>query len=141
VPHLAIVPSILHYTEPGDMVLDGFSGSGMTGVAAQWCGTAPASYRHELEHGVEEGRPRRAQVGRTPRGAQRPVACRHLHRRQLQPPFDVEAFAKAGKQLLKEVEQDIGWMYETPTAMARPRAASNTRCGARCSVARNARAK
>ena len=24
VPHLAIVPSILHYTEPGDIVLDGF---------------------------------------------------------------------------------------------------------------------
>lgn len=36
VPHLAIVPSILHYTEPGDIVLDGFGGSGMTGVAAQW---------------------------------------------------------------------------------------------------------
>jgi DNA modification methylase len=34
VPHLAIVPSILHYTEPGDIVLDGFAGSGMTGVAA-----------------------------------------------------------------------------------------------------------
>ena len=26
VPHLAIVPSILHYTEPGDLVLDGFAG-------------------------------------------------------------------------------------------------------------------
>ena len=42
VPHLAIVPSILHYTKPGDVVLDGFAGSGMTGVAAQWCGAAPA---------------------------------------------------------------------------------------------------
>src|SRR5690554_3486029 len=49
VPHLAIVPSILHYTEPGDIVLDGFSGSGQTGVAAQWCGAAPAKYRAELE--------------------------------------------------------------------------------------------
>lgn len=49
VPHLAIVPSILHFTEPGDIVLDGFAGSGMTGVAAQWCGTAPASYRHQIE--------------------------------------------------------------------------------------------
>ncbi len=28
-------------------------------------------------------------------------------------PFDVEAFAKAGKKLLQSVEQDIGWMYET----------------------------
>ena len=49
VPHLAIVPSILHYTEPGDLVLDGFAGSGMTGVAAQWCGTAPESWRKSLE--------------------------------------------------------------------------------------------
>ena len=49
VPHLAIVPSILHYTEPGDIVLDGFAGSGMTGVAAQWCGSAPAEYRKQLE--------------------------------------------------------------------------------------------
>ena len=49
VPFLAIVPSILHYTEPGDIVLDSFGGSGMTGVAAQWCGAAPAAYRHELE--------------------------------------------------------------------------------------------
>src|SRR5690606_31008426 len=32
VPHLAIVPSILHFTEPGDIVLDGFGGSGMTGI-------------------------------------------------------------------------------------------------------------
>ena len=50
VPHLAIVPSILHYTEPGDIVLDGFCGSGMTGVAAQWCESAPASYRAQLDY-------------------------------------------------------------------------------------------
>jgi len=49
VPHLAIVPSILHYTEPGDVVLDGFCGSGMTGVAAQWCGSAPEAYRRKIE--------------------------------------------------------------------------------------------
>ncbi len=49
VPHLAIVPSILHYTEPGDLVLDGFAGSGMTGVAALWCGDAPADYRAQVE--------------------------------------------------------------------------------------------
>ncbi len=49
VPHLAIVPSILHYTDPGDVVLDGFCGSGMTGVAAQWCGAAPREYRYRLE--------------------------------------------------------------------------------------------
>ena len=49
VPHRAIVPSILHYTRPGDLILDGFCGSGMTGVAAQWCESAPPEYRADLE--------------------------------------------------------------------------------------------
>ena len=39
VPHPAIMRLILHYTKPGDMVLDGFAGTGMTGVAAQACGS------------------------------------------------------------------------------------------------------
>src|SRR6266481_3408731 len=37
VPHKAIMRYILHYTEPDDVVLDGFCGTGMTGVAAQLC--------------------------------------------------------------------------------------------------------
>ena len=32
---------ILHYTKPGDIVFDGFCGTGMTGVAAQLCGDRP----------------------------------------------------------------------------------------------------
>ena len=113
VPHLAIVPSILHYTQPGDVVLDGFSGSGMTGVAAQWCGTAPASYRFELEQTwKKEGRAapkwgaRRAVLNDLSPAATFIGANYNI-------PFDVDAFAKAGKQLLNAVEQDIGWMYET----------------------------
>ena len=113
VPHLAIVPSILHYTQPGDVVLDGFAGSGMTGVAAQWCGTAPASYRFELEQAwKKEGRAapkwgaRRAVLNDLSPAATFIGANYNI-------PFDVDAFAKAGKQLLKAVEQDIGWMYET----------------------------
>jgi len=38
VPPKAIQTYIKHYTRPGDIVFDGFSGSGMTGVAAQLCG-------------------------------------------------------------------------------------------------------
>lgn len=113
VPHLAIVPSILHYTEPGDIVLDAFGGSGMTGVAAQWCGLAPATYRHELEmEWKKQGKPapkwgaRRAVINDLSPAATFIGANYNI-------PLDVEAFAKAGKQLLKELEQDIGWMYET----------------------------
>lgn len=113
VPHLAIVPSILHFTEPGDIVLDGFAGSGMTGVAAQWCGTAPAAYRHQVEMDWKK-----AGMSAPKWGARRAVL------NDLSPaatfiganynlPFDVDTFAKAGKQLLVEVEREIGWMYET----------------------------
>ena len=38
VPHKAIMRYILHYTQPGDIIFDGFCGTGMTGVAAQMCG-------------------------------------------------------------------------------------------------------
>jgi len=113
VPHLAIVPSILHYTEPGDLVLDGFCGSGMTGVAAQWCGRAPASYRATLQMQWEaEGR------GKPSWGARRavlndlsPAATFIAANYNL--PLDVSAFASAARQLLQETEVEIGWMYET----------------------------
>src|SRR5674476_171558 len=38
VPHRAIMRYLLHYTQPGDVVFDGFAGTGMTGVAAQFFG-------------------------------------------------------------------------------------------------------
>lgn len=113
VPHLAIVPSILHYTEPGALVLDGFAGSGMTGVAAQWCDCAPALYRHQLE------------VDWKKTGKQAPKwGARRVILNDLSPaatfieanynlPFNTDEFSKAGRQLLKEAEQEIGWMYET----------------------------
>jgi len=113
VPHLAIVPSILHYTEPGDIVLDGFGGSGMTGVAAQWCASAPATYRHELE--IEWKKQNKA----APKWGSRRVILNDLSpaatfiAANYNLPFDVDAFSKAGKQLLLDVEKEIGWMYET----------------------------
>ena len=113
VPHLAIVPSILHYTRPGDIVLDGFCGSGMSGVAAQWCGTAPPEYKREIEQQWKEherGRPewgaRRVILGDLSPAATFIAANYNL-------PFDVDAFGKAARQLLKEVDDEIGWMYET----------------------------
>ncbi|MGM0840265.1 MAG: DNA methyltransferase [Bacillota bacterium] len=37
VPYKAIMRYMLYYTNPGDIVFDGFSGTGMTGVAAEKC--------------------------------------------------------------------------------------------------------
>lgn len=113
VPHLAIVPSILHFTDPGDIVLDGFSGSGMTGVAANWCGTAPSIYRHKLE--IEW---RKAGKSAPKWGARRAILndlspAATFIGANYNTPIDVDAFARAGKKILSDVEKEIGWMYET----------------------------
>lgn len=39
VPHPAIMRLLYHYTQPGDIVYDGFAGTGMTGVACGLCET------------------------------------------------------------------------------------------------------
>jgi DNA modification methylase len=53
VPHEAIASYILHYTNPGDVVLDAFAGSGMTGVACSFCGDPSDNF---LEVIKKEGR-------------------------------------------------------------------------------------
>ena len=113
VPHRAIAPSILHYTEPGDIVLDGFCGSGMTGVAAQWCGAASSEYRQELEsQWKKEGRePPKWGARRAILGDLSPAATFIAANYNI--PFDVSAFAEAAQTLLDDVEEEIGWMYET----------------------------
>ena len=113
VPHLAIVPSILHYTRPGDLVLDGFCGSGMTGVAAQWCGTAPPAYRRTLERQwAAEGRAAPAWgARRAVLGDLSPAAAFIAGNYNL--PFDADAFARAARTLLDDAAAEVGWMYET----------------------------
>jgi hypothetical protein len=96
------------YTEPGDRLLDGFAGSGMTGVAAQWCGAAPAAHRHQLEgewkHQGKE--PPRWGARRVILNDRSPAATFIAANYNL--PFDLGAFAAAGRQLLKELEQELG---------------------------------
>ena len=113
VPHRAIIPSILHYTKPGDIVLDGFAGSGMTGVAAQWCGTAPSAFRQELEQRWCKGGRAGPEWGarRVILGDLSPAAT--FIAANYNTPFDVAAFSAAAGQVLKEIESEVGWMYET----------------------------
>lgn len=113
VPHLAIVPSILHYTEPGDIVLDGFCGSGMTGVAAQWCASAPLDYRAQLESEWKSAGRAEPKWGarRTVLNDLSPAASFIATNYTL--PFDLFSFSQAGNALLDELATEVGWMYET----------------------------
>ncbi|MDR9788360.1 MAG: DNA methyltransferase [Peptococcaceae bacterium MAG4] len=87
VPYRAIMKYIEHYTEEGDIVFDGFCGSGMTGVAAQLlnrrailCDLSPAATFIAYNYNT---------------------------------PVDVALFEREAKRILAEVEKECGWMYET----------------------------
>jgi DNA modification methylase len=113
VPHKAIIRYILHYTQPGDIVLDGFSGTGMTGVAAQMCGSPDLEFKKQVEAEWKS-----ADMDSPKWGARRailndlsPVASFISANYNL--PFDIKAFEREAKRILKELKQEIGWMYET----------------------------
>ena len=113
VPHKAIMPAILHYTEPGDLVLDGFAGSGMTGVAAQMCGAPDPQFKQDIEQQW------RAAGVSPPRWGARRVVLNDLSpaatfiEANYNLPFDVRAFEREAKRILSELEHELGWMYET----------------------------
>ena len=108
VPHQAIMKYILHYTQPGDVVLDGFCGSGMTGVAAQMCGAPEPDFRAEIE----------AEMGKVRWGARRAVLqdlspAATFIAAGLNLPFDGDAFDRRSREILDAFNEEWGWMYET----------------------------
>lgn len=110
VPHPAIMRFILHYTRPGDVVLDGFAGSGMTGVAAQACANPDPKIRRAIEaelgaDSIEWGA-RRAILGELGPSATFIAAGVNL-------PIDGDAFERASKELLDRFDDEYGWMYRT----------------------------
>lgn len=125
VPHKAIMRYILHYTKPGDLVFDGFCGTGMTGVAAKLCGersvVSALGYRIDAEGTIfalekEEERdvwrpfsklgPRRAILSDLS-----PAATFIAY--NYNTPQDGFHFANCVRELLVDVEAECGWMYET----------------------------
>jgi len=126
VPHKAIMRYILHYTEPGDIVFDGFCGTGMTGVAAQLCGDREVVM--SLGYQVRpDGTILQEEMDESDKKVWRPFSELGIRRavlNDLSPaatfiaynynaPVDVTAFEKEAKRILKEVEKECGWMYET----------------------------
>ena len=118
VPHKAIMRYILHYTEPGDMVFDGFCGTGMTGVAAQLCGNKETvmslGYKVEDDGTIldEDSKPfSKLGVRQAILNDLSPAATFIAY--NYNTPVDVVEFEKEAKKILAEVEKECGWMYET----------------------------
>lgn len=108
VPHKAIMRYILHYTDPGDIVFDGFCGTGMTGVAAQLCGEPDPEFKEQIEQEMRDVKwgTRKAILNDLS-----PAATFIAY--NYNTPVDVVEFEREAKRILAEVETEFGWMYET----------------------------
>jgi DNA modification methylase len=113
VPPQAVMHYLLHYTNPNDIVLDAFGGTGMTAVAAQLCDRPPDDLRLEFEKkSKEQGRSK-------PEWGPRPVIVSDLSPAAtyfgsiLTGNDDLEEFQNEARQLAEKVEEELGWMYRT----------------------------
>ncbi len=115
VPHPAIMRFLLHYTRPGDVVLDGFAGTGATGLAAQACGAPDAKTKETIEGelGPVSWGYRRAVL--TDLGPSASIIAAGLNL-----PSDAAAFDIASAALLKRFDTELGWMYETTHSNGSP---------------------
>lgn len=104
VPHPAIMRYILHYTEPGDIIFDGFAGTGMTGVAANLCGSS-RDVQELGESNVKIG------VRHAICSDLAPIATLISASYNLK--FDSIYFERKSKEILEKVEREFGWMFET----------------------------
>ena len=104
VPPRAVAQYILHYTNPGDIILDGFCGSGMTGIAAQQCNSYKQSAL-DISKGKSFG-PRFYILGDLS-----PAATYITY--GYNNTFDPSFFKKEVERILEDVEKQLGWLVET----------------------------
>jgi hypothetical protein len=113
VPYRAIARYILHYTRPGDLVLDSFAGTGMTGVAAQFLGHPDDSFVQSVEQEC-------ASLGNSPLqwGARNsvlfdlsPFAASLSRCYNSEIPAD--EFLGSARRLVTDSEAALGWVYAT----------------------------
>ena len=103
----AIALFIAAHTKPGDTVFDGFAGSGTAGVAALLCGAPTPEMRAEakrLKLKVRWGARRAVlyDIG---------VLSSTVARTLCNPPAP-EEFRLEAERILRESEDELGWMYE-----------------------------
>ena len=108
VPYKAIMRYLVHYTKPGDIVFDGFCGTGMTCVAAQMCGSEDHSLEFEMTGEFESSKwgKRYAVISDLSPAATFIADVYNT-------PVNLNAFEDAFKRISKKAEDECGWMYET----------------------------
>ena len=126
VPHRAIMRYILHYTQPGDVIYDGFCGSGMVGIAAQMCGNRDAvtslgfqvGENGKIFSGISSEDKKKSWVHFSDIGARQallndlsPAAT--FTAAKYNSEFDIDRYEEEFSRVLRQLYDEIGWMYET----------------------------
>ncbi|HFO0457254.1 MULTISPECIES: DNA methyltransferase [unclassified Bacillus cereus group] len=117
VPHRAIMRYILHYTKPGDIVLDGFCGTGMTAVAARYCESLEEI--KELQYKVSENKVFSADDEYISDLGKRNVLINDLSpiatfiSSNYNKKANLIKFKETVGSIIEDIENEFGWMYET----------------------------
>ncbi len=120
VPHRAIMRYILHYTEPGEVVFDGFCGTGMTGVAAALCGNRreveSLGYTVSADGAITSGMSDESALGRL--GTRRAVLMDlapavALIAAAYNSPHDAEQFHDRATAILQQLDDELGCLFLT----------------------------
>ena len=106
VPYKAIMKYILHYTKPGDIVFDGFCGSGMTGVAAQMCGNKEANSLFK-DNKINQNKGCRKAILNDLAVAATFISNNYNDK------FVLEELKKTAKEIIDLCKNKFGWFYET----------------------------
>lgn len=105
VPYKAIMRHMLHYTKPGDIVFDGFCGTGMTGVAAQMCGDYSTCFSIGETNADNIGLRHAIVSDLSPEAA----FIAHNYNSKV----DVLKFKTSAERIISECKRECGWVYET----------------------------
>lgn len=112
VPHPAIMRYILNYTQPGDIILDAFGGTGMTGLAAQSCANSVSPFSDKLD------REWRSLFGHSPNFGERHAICGDLSPYAANisyfynSPFNANLFKNEVLRILDVVNEKCSWLYD-----------------------------
>ncbi|MCG8425219.1 MAG: site-specific DNA-methyltransferase [Proteobacteria bacterium] len=116
VPYRAIARFLLHYTRPGDVVLDAFCGSGMVGLAAQACGNA--QFVAQITGAGQTAAPAGADSTDIGAGERLAIlvdlspAATHIAANYNDHP-DIDRFSRQASAILNEFRSELGWMFTT----------------------------
>mgnify|MGYP006081333529 CR=1 FL=1 len=120
VPHKAVMRYLLHYTLPGDVVMDSFAGTGMAGVAAGLCANRniveELGYKVDLEGNIFESHSSKKPFSR--------LGERYCLLNDLSPAasfisanfnqkIDYSLFESESEKLFKKANEKLSWLYGT----------------------------